>query len=121
MAFSLSSPWLLSQPTSAATSTAKAIASAPSTATKTSASTKRGMQHAEASRRRVDHQIARQCDGGDQPLDQADRLGMRMNLAINLLAPAVANAVIAPIACDHWRPLQHPQVVATAPRALSHT
>ena len=62
-----------------------------------------GMQYAKPSRRRIDHQIAGHCDGADQPLDQTDRLRMRMNPAVDLLNPPAWNAVVAPVARGHWR------------------
>ena len=70
---------------------------------------------------RIDDEIARRGDGGDQPADEAGRLDVRMNSSIDLFDPAIANAVITPSRLRAQRRLlQNQQVVATAPAAIAH-
>lgn len=68
----------------------------------------------------VDDEVAGIRDGADQASDEADRFCMRVRLAVDLLRPAVADAVIAPGALGgERRLLQHEQIIAAAPRAIA--
>ena len=81
----------------------------------------RDMHDDEAACRRIDDEIARRGDGGDQPADQAGRLDVRMNSGIDLFNPAIADAVIAPGRLrEQRRLLQNQQIVAAAPAAIAH-
>jgi len=81
---------------------------------------KRGVLNDEAAGGRVDDEIAGARDRSNQPRDQASRLDMWMELAVNLLRPAAGNAVIAPRLRGDWRLLQHEEIIAAAPGALAH-
>src|SRR5262249_20571550 len=55
-----------------------------------------GMHHDEAAGGKIHDEVAGLGDGTDQSGDQADRLNMRVNAAIDLLRPVVANRVVTP-------------------------
>jgi hypothetical protein len=57
-----------------------------------------GMHHDEAAGGGIDNQIARLRDSRDQARDEADRLNVWMDFAIDFLRPAVRDAMIAPCA-----------------------
>lgn len=62
-------------------------------------------------------QIPRSGDGANQPGDEAYRLYVWMELAIDLLGPAIRNPMIAPrhLRLDR-RLLQYDQIIAASPR-----
>ena len=76
--------------------------------------------HDERTGGRVDDQVARRCDGADQPRDQAGRLRVGMSFAVDLLGPARWDAVVAPhgLGAQRWL-LQHQQIIASPPRAIA--
>ena len=55
-----------------------------------------GVHYDKAAGGRINNKIFGLSDGADQPLDQAGRLRMRVNPAINFLNPTIWNAVISP-------------------------
>src|SRR5262249_28407977 len=81
----------------------------------------RGLHHDEAAGRRVDDHVTRLGGGTDQSDDQADRLDMWVKLAVDLLGPAVRDAVFSPRRAGFDRRLlQHDEIVTASARALAH-
>src|SRR6516162_11438444 len=77
-------------------------------------------QHHERAGRRINDGVTRLRDGGDQSLDQSDRLHVWMGLAIDGLDPAVRNAAVRPsCARPDRRLLHHQQEVAAVARAMT--
>jgi hypothetical protein len=72
----------------------------------------RGLHYDEGSGGGIDDEVARLGGGGDQPLDQFERLGVRVKFAINSLSPTIRDAVVAPGRARFFRRLlQHQQIV----------
>src|SRR6516162_6696639 len=57
-----------------------------------------GMHYGEAASSGIDDEVAGVGDGADQSGDQADRLDVRMDAAVDFFRPAIGNAVITPCA-----------------------
>src|SRR6516165_9585383 len=67
-----------------------------------------GMHDDEAAGGGIDDEVPRPSGGIDQAGEQPDRLGVRVSLAVDLLRPAIADAVVAPGALGgERRLLQH--------------
>lgn len=72
----------------------------------------RGDHDGEGAGGRVDDQIAGFSEGGDEAPDQADRLYVGVELAVDLLWPAVRNPVVTPGTGADRGLLQNQEIIA---------